>query len=643
MFYRLFCSIGLLSVLIFSPVTAAQVFERTTESAGFNSTLKPVFANPIWGDMNGDGFIDLMVSHHGTTPDIYINSKDGTFSERHVIPTFGIEYFSEHYDFHGYSFTDFNSDGVLDLFITLGAKRGDPEFSKRDLLYRGNGNGSFEQVSTEFGVENPTGRGRSSCWFDYDGDGQLDFFLKNLDTPNLFFLNQGESGFVDIAADINLQGFTLGSVCSIVDYDNDGDMDIFLTSGSLDDTLLSQLEDGSFVDASELAGIAPYARGHGVAWGDYNNDGFMDLYIARGAPSSFTGLISELELENTLYTNNGDGSFTEDTLSAGLSGNYNTSAAVWGDVNNDGLLDLLVTNAGEVDGSGNHNFLYLNNGDGTFTDIADQANINDQAEVDGHRYHTTSMGDYDNDGALDIILASESIGSSKGATELYRNLGNSNAYLKVVLKGVRGNKLGIGSLVTVDSENLQQVKQYTGATNGVYFSQSQQPLHFGLGQSVGAGIEVVWPKGARVSQQVVNNVAVNQTVVIEEGRSIVRGRPAIFKEESVCNVWRNNQGWNLRCIGSDVDKIHITGQITSNGDFTSVTPVRLEPNDSLSYDAETIVFDLYAKQGHDTITFNTTGNEASYDIFIDGVHQPDAIRIGEYEVIPASLPVVLAE
>ena len=621
---------------------SAQVFMPVGQSVGLSTDLKATFGNPIWGDMNNDGYIDLIVPHHGNTPDIYINNQDGTFRDQHIILTFGAEYFDEHNDFHGYSFTDFNNDKILDLFITMGSKQGDPEFTKRDLLYQGNGNGSFELVSTAAGVENPTGRGRSSCWFDYNGDGDLDFFLKNVDTPNAFYLNTGSGTFTDIAESIGLIDLSLGAVCSLVDYDNDGLMDILLTAGNLDDTLLRQLPDGTFSDVTSTAGIAPIEHGRGVAWGDYNNDGFMDLYIARAAPSSYTGMMSALELSNNLYINNGDGTFTDNTTSVGLGGSFNTNAAAWGDVNSDGFLDLFVVNAGEVDGSDNYNFLYINNGDGTFTESAAQLNIDGQADLGEHRYTSASFGDYDNDGALDIILDGSGFGQNKGTAELYHNEGNSNNYLKVKLKGVKANAPAIGSVVRVASSSLVQVRQYTGATSGALFSQSLQPIHFGVGLESAVSIDVVWPKSSGEVNQSVTNLAINQTVVLQQGRSIVRGRASNINDAG-CYVWRNNQGWNLRCIGRAGQRIKFTGSITSNGAFTSVKKLRLEPNDVVASDSDTINFELYATQGHDTVIFTTTGDTVTFDIYQDGTHQPKYIRIGEHSVLPASLPVILSE
>jgi hypothetical protein len=592
--------------------------------------------------MNNDDYVDLIVPHHGHTPDVYVNNRDGTFGKRHVTFVFGVDFFNEYNDFHGYSFTDFNNDNILDLFITVGAKQGEPGFTKRDLLYQGNGNGSFELVSTTAGVENPTGRGRSSCWFDYDGDGNLDFLLKNLSTPNIFFLNSGQGTFSDITVNTGLDAYMNGAVCSLIDYDNDGKIDIFLNSGGLSDTLLRQLPDGTFNDVTETAGISANGISQSAAWGDYNNDGFMDLYLARSAPFMYTGSISDLDLENILYTNNGDGTFTDSTVVAGIGGNFNTATAVWGDINNDGNLDLFVTNAGETDGSGNNSFLYINNADGTFTDNAEQSNINNQANVQGHRYITAALSDYDNDGALDLILGGSGVNTTIGATELYHNEDNVNNYLKIKLIGIRANSPAIGSVISVVTQTSTQVRQHTGATDGVLFSQSLQPIHFGTGLDNAASVNVLWPKGAGVTDQTVENLATNQTVVLKEGRSIVRGRAKKLNKPG-CYVWRSSLDWSMRCIGEATQTLKFTGQITSIGEITDVTELNFEANDSVTSTANAIDFELFARQGHDTINFKTTGDTITFDIFQDGIHQPRSVRIGEYSILPAVLPVTLTE
>jgi hypothetical protein len=633
-------AVNQLHTVVQSPDVDAPLFTNVTTAVGLDTNSTISFGNPVWGDINGDGQLDLVVPNH-VPPNIYLNAG-GTFTQIPLSTALGPEFFDEWLDLHGFSFTDINGDGVLDLHITVGARQGQPGFTKRDLLYQGNGDGTFVLVSTAAGVENPTGRGRSTCWFDHDADGDLDFFLKNVLTPNAFFVNSG-GVFSDIAASVGLQDVG-GSVCSLVDFDADGLLDIFLNSGGLADTLLRQGPGGSFADVSALANIAPNAKSRTSAWGDYDNDGDMDLFLARSAPAAYQNPTTQLALDNALYRNEGDGTFSDRTLEVGLAGSFNTKAASWGDVNNDGYLDLLVLNEGEIDGSGNRNFLYLNHGNGTFAEAAVQAGIDGEDGNPEHRHSTGSLGDYDDDGFLDAVIHGGTTVLTAGTQALYRNQGNSNHYLKVRLRGIGANSLAVGSVVRVTTSTGVQVRQHTGATNGGHHSQHAQPVHFGVGLADEASIEVVWPGGATVASQTVGNLAVDQTITLVEGRSIAQGLPPGPSTEPACSIWHTSfSGWHLRCAGEAMQRHEFVGRITTNGTLTSVQGFSIEPNDTLTWDSAQIDFDLIARQGLDRIDFSTTGDTVTLEVLQNGSAQPEFIRIGEFEVLPATLPITLTE
>ncbi len=221
----------------------------------------------------------------------------------------------------------------------------------------------------------------------------------------------------------------------------------------------------------------------------------------------------------TLFHNNGDGTFTDVTSSAGVSITGSCSAAVWGDYDNDGYLDLFITNAGDTgQGPGNHNFLFHNNGNGTFTDVAAATGTALEDNVALHK--GASWADYDNDGFLDLMVK-DGIGSEAdkgpgafGLHRLLRNSGNSNHYLEINLRGVQSNGRGIGARVTVTSSNGLAYRQNNGGGGGEYASQGSEPLHFGLGAATSATVVVNWPSG------VVDNllgVQADQIITVTEG------------------------------------------------------------------------------------------------------------------------------
>ena len=254
-----------------------------------------------------------------------------------------------------------------------------------------------------------TDRGRCGFWVDYDNDGYLDLFVKNYGNTNRLYHNNHDGTFTDMAAAAGIADATLGvdygTVVSFADYDNDGYMDVFFSGDNTSDVLYHNNRDGTFSDVTATAGIKSLNTGHGIAWGDYNNDGYLDLYVVRGhlGGVGMTGA--------TLYRNNGNGTFTDVTATAGLTITDNVWAAAWGDYDNDGNLDIFVTNAGvDASGPGNHNFVYHNNGNGTFTDVANTVGLALQDNTSLHK--GAAWGDYDNDGFLDLLLK-DGIGGEK--------------------------------------------------------------------------------------------------------------------------------------------------------------------------------------------------------------------------------------
>jgi hypothetical protein len=332
---------------------------------------------------------------------------------------------------------------------------------------------------------------------DYDLDSDLDIFATSFDTPNNLFRNDGGFQFVDVAEEAGLlRSDVENRTAAWADFDGDGLMDVFITRSS---ALFKNLGDGTFVDVTAAAGITASADAQGGAWGDYDNDGDLDLYVTMGEQNG-------PPLQGILYRNNGDGTFTDVTTASGAINIAGALGVTWGDYDNDGYLDLYIVNT--EDGTSTPNRLFRNNGDGTFTDVATTAGVG--AKPGAGRGSDATFADYNNDGFLDLFVCNGG-GSSVGPYLLYRNNGNSNGWLNVVLIGQQSNRSGIGAKISLRAGRRQQFTEYTGQH---YMSQNHIPVHFGLGrQPIVDSLSILWPSGIR---QTLHHVAVNQTITVTE-------------------------------------------------------------------------------------------------------------------------------
>ena len=427
----------------------------------------------------------------------------------------------------GISIGDYDGDGNLDIFISEPPFQGGGNTPTRDILYKGHGDGTWEYASDTAGILTLKDYGECSFFVDYDNDGQIDIFVKNIPNlvgetaANVLYHNNGDGTFTSVDGAGGLadaeHGVTEGSIVSFADYDNDGYMDVAFGGNGTTEALYHNNGDGTFTDVTAAAGLAPRVNSQGIAWGDYNNDGLVDLYISRGK-SSGKGV-----LNNTLYRNNGDGTFSDVTSQAKVDDRTNTWAAVWGDYDNDGFLDLFIARPGTNEiGPGNANILYHNNGDGTFTDVAAQEGVALEDGLVTSAHKVAAWGDYNNDGFLDLVVK-DGIGpnlatgdSFMGRHFLFKNNGNSNHYIKLSLRGVRSNLNGIGARVTVTYNGSIAFRENNGGGGGEWGSQGAGPLYFGIGSASQVSLQVNWPSGI---VDTVSMVAANTTMTLVEGSS----------------------------------------------------------------------------------------------------------------------------
>jgi hypothetical protein len=438
---------------------------------------------PLWGDLNGDGALDLLFMNHGRTPGLWVNQADGTF--RNVFGVSGLRYgnpaYFHQWDRHGCACADYDNDGDLDLFISHGGGRGRTLGEKSDELLRQDGaTFTFEDVTSQSGTRNSNGRARFPTWVDVDNDGFLDLYIGNAETPNALYRNNGDGTFSDITAAAGL-GLVEENRHSWTDFDGDGDLDLIALP-----PLRLYRNDGdagfALVDAT-VSGLR--GKGKSVTIGDFDSDGQTDFFLTAIFPA-----------KNRLFRNSG-GRFKPVDGEFGPEDGEVCKGAVWGDLDNDGNLDLVV---GCSDGLR----LVQNRGRGDLEvrELRFDSTLAFESDAD------VALGDFDNDGFLDLATV-----SAEG-NHLLRNTAHGGSWLRVLLRGTSSNRMGFGAKVTVDLQGGRKIhSEYIGDT-GFFGSAGCGPLHIGLGDSESIDAVVIqWPSG---TVQRLLDVAVNQVLEVIE-------------------------------------------------------------------------------------------------------------------------------
>ncbi|MEE8452691.1 MAG: FG-GAP-like repeat-containing protein [Thermoguttaceae bacterium] len=498
-------------------------------------------------DYDGDGDIDLYVTNSqlGKPNGLYRNNGDGTFTE--VAVEAGVDDANrEHGVSTAVAFGDYDSDGHLDLYVVKWGW---------NLLYRNNGDGTFTDVTDQAGVGD-RGNGNAAVWFDYDDDSHLDLYVGNyfryvdlwnledsrqmhedFETardagPNVLYHNNGDGTFTEVAAELGVDdtGWTLDVGCA--DYDNDGDQDLVLANDFGQDRVYRTNADGTFTDVTDQAIGWDTNKGMNVDFGDYNNDGNLDLYITNIWTKDY------VQEGNQLYRNLGDGTFTDISFEADVyDAGWAWAGRFW-DYDNDGDLDLIVANgyisadrdteyfrdlantvtkpgfdsadARNWPTMGSSSFagyepmrVWRNDGDETFTEVAAELGLADVGDGRG-----LAIADFDDDGDLDVYVSNQ---GQDGV--FYRNrIGAKNNWLKVDLASTTCNPNAIGARVTVVAGGLTQIREVNGG-NGDH-SQCPYRLHFGLGDRKTVELlEVRWSNGY---VQRLTRVEPNRTLAITE-------------------------------------------------------------------------------------------------------------------------------
>ncbi len=479
----------LLAFLLFSFHSTGQSFTKVTVGDIVNTNSGSRSANFI--DINNDGWDDIFISNGpsiGQNNMLYLNNQDGTFTTVSNDPIV-----SDGAKSDGATFGDADNDGDLDVCVVTW-------YGQINNFYRGQSGGAF---ASESNIISQSGTySETASWGDMDNDGWLDLFVTNSDgiKKNKLFRNMGDGTFEEISAGgIVLDSYASRSV-DWIDYDNDGDSDIFVTNESNQKNSLYQNDGaGNFTKITNLSFLNSTKNSAGSSWADIDNDGDFDLFVAN-----YQGQ------ENELYFNNGDGTFSEVTGESIVTEQGWSFGSAFADADNDGDLDLFICNAF---GGTQKNSFYINNGDGSFIkDVTSSPSSQTGWTFGG------AWGDYNNDGFMDLVLANCKDDNQKNS--LYKNDGNDNNWFKLSCEGVQTNRSAIGTVVkakaTINGESVWQTRRIAG--QGGYNCQNSLVVHFGLGEATMIdSLEIIWGNG---NVQVFENVEANHFCKVIEGEML---------------------------------------------------------------------------------------------------------------------------
>lgn len=480
-----------------------------------------VGSGAAWRDYDNDGTLDLyIVNSTAVRPEpgtilpknvLYRNNGDGTFTDVTDVAGVGDTGWGM-----GCAFADYDNDGDADLYVTN---------YKANVFYLNKGDATFKKFTSGAGGIGHTGFGSGIAWGDFDTDGFLELYVGNyieytkvpqgdevffpydfFGQTNVLYLNKGDRSFIEVtdAAKVN-GGFHLTLGVAAADYDNDGDLDIYLANDSDQNILYRNDGEMTFMNTNQpdaRSRTGDIRSGMGIAWGDYDNDGALDLFVTNW-----------LDENNVLYRNNGDGTFTDVSAKSGIfeSGLGKTCwGTVFFDMDNDTDLDIFFS-AGHIDPAtweshGQQDVLLRNNGDSTFTDISKQAGLR-QFESPGVG-RGVAAADYDADGDIDLFI----VNSGEKPRLLQNNGGNKLNWLHIRTVGVESNRDGIGTRIKVITGDTHQIREV--ASGSSYLSQNSPEVEFGLGNhDIVDKVIIRWSSG---TEQTLTHVAVNQTLVITE-------------------------------------------------------------------------------------------------------------------------------
>jgi len=474
-----------------------------------------VAGGTIADDFDGDGWIDVVFSSvdYCSPLRFYRNRGDGTFEDR----TEAAGLLGQLGGINAVQ-TDYNNDGRPDIFIM----RGGWEVAMRNSLLRNNGDGTFTDVTRAAGLSSGAHATHSVAWVDFDNDGWVDVFVGHELTPSQLFRNRRDGTFEDVTAHagVGATAFTKGVAAG--DYDGDGFADLYVSNMYGANFLYRNRADGTFVDVAVSLGVDKPLASFPTWFFDYDNDGRLDIFVAS-YPNSleefakhYVKLPPSAEVL-TLYRNAGGGKFVDVSRDVSLNRVVPSMGANFGDLDNDGFLDMYLGTGTPSFAALMPNIMLKNDAGRTFVDVTD-------ATGTGHlqKGHGVAFADVDNDGDEDVVLnVGGAVPGDRYHDALYENPGAPGTHwINLRLVGVKTNRSAIGAKITV---RLKGRTIYREVTSGGSFGASPLTQHIGLGPASRIEkLEIAWP--ASRTTQSFTDVPVDRSIEIKEfeGRYVER-------------------------------------------------------------------------------------------------------------------------
>jgi hypothetical protein len=464
----------------------------------------------IVDDFDNDGLLDVVTSSYDMCEHLHFfhNNGDGTFTDRSEQAGLTDE-------LGGLNIiqADYNNDGCMDILVT----RGGWQMPMRMSLLRNDCHGKFTDVTQEAGLNEPVAT-QTAVWADIDNDGFLDLFVGNERGPAHLFRNKGDGTFADISHAAGIDQSSVTKAVVSADYDNDGFMDFYVSNFGGDNFLYHNNHNRTFTEVGKQAGVQQPSTSFAAWFFDYDNDGLPDLFVTSYYMSveevmrSYLGLSSNAETLK-LFKKLGNGSFRDVTKEVGLDRVFMPMGANFGDVDNDGFLDIYMGMGNPSYASLTPHVLLRNKEAKSFVDVTSASGTGDL-----HKGHGVSFADINHSGYEDIItVTGGAIPGDAHALRLFENPGNGNSWVNIRLVGVKSNRGAIGARikVTVENEAKQQRSIVRTVSSGGSFGASPLEQHIGLGRPARiVNLEIWWP--ASNTRQSFSDVGKNQYIEIKE-------------------------------------------------------------------------------------------------------------------------------